>query len=317
MKNVVITGVSGYLGTLLLKRIAQEAEVERIIGMDIKEPSFQSPKFTFIKHDVRQPFENIFAENKIDTAIHFAFIVVPIHDEHRAHEINIEGSKNFLKASAQAKVQQVFYMGSYTAYGAWADNPKVFSEDTPLRPNPDYPYPCDKAEVDHMFQKFASEHPEIKVTIGRTAAVTGPGGAACGLTVMFLPIMVKAMGADSTWQFIHEDDLVEIVTLLAKQRRAGIYNFTAEGALKYTDIIKLVGKPAIALPSWLLYWGIKISWRLHLQSKAQAGALNMLKYSTLMNGEKLIKETGYKYRHTGPEAFDIFLQVMGKKKPSC
>jgi UDP-glucose 4-epimerase len=317
MKNVVITGVSGYLGTLLLKRIAQEAEVERIIGMDIKEPSFQSPKFTFIKHDVRQPFENIFAENKIDTAIHFAFIVTPIHDERRAHEINIEGSKNFLKASAQAKVQQVFYMGSYSAYGAWANNPKEFSEDMPLKPNPDYPYPCDKAEVDHMFQKFASEHPEIKVTIGRTAAVTGPGGAACGLTVMFLPIMVKAMGAASTWQFIHEDDLVEIVTLLAKQRRAGIYNFTAEGALKYTDIIKLVGKPAIALPSWLLYWGIKISWRLHLQSKAQAGALNMLKYSTLMNGEKLIKETGYKYRHTGPEAFDIFLQVMGKKKPSC
>ena len=61
MKNVVITGVSGYLGTLLAKRIAQEAEVERVIGMDIKEPSFQSPKFTFIKHDVRQPFGNIFS----------------------------------------------------------------------------------------------------------------------------------------------------------------------------------------------------------------------------------------------------------------
>jgi hypothetical protein len=35
MKNVVITSVSGYLGTLLAKRIAQEPE--DLIGMDIKE----------------------------------------------------------------------------------------------------------------------------------------------------------------------------------------------------------------------------------------------------------------------------------------
>jgi UDP-glucose 4-epimerase len=318
MRNVAITGVSGYLGTLLAKRIAQEAEVERIIGMDIKEPAFQSPKFTFIKHDVRRPFADIFINNKIDTAIHFAFIVAPIHDERKAHEINVKGSQNFMDASAQAKVQQVFYMGSYSEYGAWADNPKIFTEDAPLKPNPDFPYPSDKAEVDLMFQKFASEHSEIKVTIGRTAAVTGPGGAACGLTVLFLPIMVKTTGTDATWQFIHEDDLVNIITLLAKQRQAGIFNFTADGALKYSDIIKLLGKPSIALPSWVLYWGIKITWRLRLQAKAQAGGLHMIRYSTLMSGEKLIKETGYKYRYTGPEAFDIFLQVMGKKKPaSC
>ena len=318
MKNVVITGVSGYLGTLLAKRIAQEPEVERVIGMDIKEPSFQSPKFTFIKHDVRQPFGNIFSENKVDTAIHFAFIVAPIHDEGRAHEINIKGSQNFMAASAEAKVQQVFYMSSYSAYGAWADNPKIFTEEMPLKPNLDFPYPSDKAEVDHMFQKFATEHPEIQVTIGRTAAVTGPGGEKCGLTVLFLPIMIKPIGLDSTWQFIHEDDLVDIITLLAKQRKAGIFNFTAQGAYKYSEIIKMLGKPSIPLPSWLLYWGIKITWRLKLQSKAQAGALRMIQYSTLMSGEKLIKETGYKYRYTGPEAFDIFLQVMGKKKPtSC
>jgi UDP-glucose 4-epimerase len=318
MKNVLITGVSGYLGTLLAKRIAQEPEVEHLIGMDIKEPSFISPKFTFIKHDVRQPFADIFIKNKIDTAIHFAFIVAPIHAEKMAHEINIKGSQNFMEAATQAKVEQVFYMGSYAAYGAWANNPKTFTEDMPLNPNLDFPYPADKAEVDHMFQKFASEHPKIKVTIGRTAAVTGPGGEKCGLTVLFLPIMIKPIGLDSTWQFIHEDDLVDIITLLAKQRKAGIFNFTAQGAYKYSEIIKMLGKPSIPLPSWLLYWGIKITWRLKLQSKAQAGALRMIQYSTLMSGEKLIKETGYKYRYTGPEAFDIFLEVMGKKKPtSC
>jgi nucleoside-diphosphate-sugar epimerase len=77
----VITDVSGYLGTLLFKRIVQEGEVERIVGIDIKEPAFTSPKFTFIKHDIRQSFVDIFTNNKIDTAIHLAFVVAPIHNE--------------------------------------------------------------------------------------------------------------------------------------------------------------------------------------------------------------------------------------------
>ena len=317
MKNVAITGVSGYLGTLLAKRLTQEAEVERIVGISRRAPKVASSKLEFYPIDVRKPFGTIFVENNVDTAIHFAFSVVNVHDERVAHEINIKGSQNFLDASTQAKVQQVFFLSSGTAYGAWSDNPKILTEDTPLKPNPDYLYSCDKAKVDLMFQKFAAEHPEIKVTIGRAVSVTGPGGEACGLTAMFLPIMVKAIGCDPTWQFIHEDDLVELIMLLAKQRKAGIYNFTADGALRYTEIIKLLGKPAISLPSWLIYWGTRIAWKLHLQSKAQEGALKILKYGTPMTGEKLINETGYKYRYTGPEAFDIFLQVMGKKKPGC
>jgi UDP-glucose 4-epimerase len=316
MKNVVITGVSGYLGTLLLKRIAQEAEVEHIIGMDIKEPSFKSSKFTFIKHDVRQPFDDIFIKNKIDTAIHLAFIVAPIHDEGKAHQINTEGSKNFLDASAKAKVEQIYYMGSNTEYGARKTNPKIFTEDTPINPNPDFPYPCDKAEVDLIFQDFAKKNPNICVTIGRTVPVTGPCGDACGLKVLFLPIMVKSIGKNPLWQFIHEDDLVELIFLLLKNRKSGIYNFTGDGGMTYVQMIKELGKPSIPLPSWLLYWGIKITWRLRLQAKAQAGALYMLQYPITLSNEKIKRELGYTPRYTGQQAFDIFLQATGKKKPA-
>ena len=316
MKNVVITGVSGYLGTLLAKRIAQEPEVEHLIGMDIKEPSFKSPKFTFIKHDVRQPFADIFIKHKIDTAIHLAFIVAPIHDEGKAHQINTEGSKNFLDAASQAKVEQIYYMGSNTEYGARKNNPKIFTEDTPINPNPDFPYPCDKAEVDLIFQDFAKKNPNICVTIGRTVPVTGPCGDACGLTVLFLPMMVKSIGKNPLWQFIHEEDLVELIVLLLKKKKGGIYNFTGDGGLTYSQMIKELGKPSIPLPSWLLYWGIKITWKLRLQSRAQAGALYMLQYPIILSSEKVKKETGYKLRYTGQEAFDIFLQATGKKKPA-
>jgi UDP-glucose 4-epimerase len=312
MKNVAVTGVSGYIGTLLSKRIAQEPEVERIIGLDISEPSFKSPKFTFIKHDVRQPFADVFIRNHIDTALHLAFIVTPVRDEGRAYQISIVGSKNFLDACAGAGVAQIYYMGSNTEYGARRNNPELFTEDMPLNPNLDYPYPCHKAKVDLMFQDFANKNPGICVTIGRSAAVTGPGGNACGLTVLFLPVMVKSVAKNPLWQFIHEDDLAELTVLLLKNRKAGIYNLAADGGVTYHRMIERLGKPSVSLPSWLLYWGIKVTWKLRLQSRGQAGALSMLEYPITISNDKVKKETGYKLRYTGREAFDKFLEATGR-----
>ncbi len=309
---MAITGVSGYLGTLLAKRLIPEPEVEHIYGLDVKETSFTSPKFTFFKHDVRQPLEDTFAQNKIDTAIHLAFIVVPTHDERKNREINIEGSKNFLTACAGANVKQVFYMGSHTEYGAFKGNPALFTEDMPLNPNKDYPYPVEKAEVDLMFQRFAQEHPETCVTIGRTVAVTGPCGDACGLTALFLPVMVKAAGKDPLWQFIHEDDWAEFVVRLLKGKKGGVFNLTAGGGLTYSQMIEKMGKPSISLPSWLLYGGIKLSWDLRLQERSQAGGIHLLEYPINISNEKAIKATGYRPRYNGEAAFREFLGARGK-----
>ena len=143
MKNVAITGIGGYLGGLLLDRLGQEDEVERIIGLDIKEPGVTSSKLKFYQQDVRKPFADIFIDNEIDTAVHLAFQVTPIHDEKGTHSINITGSQNFLEACEKAGASQLFYMSSYTAYGAHADNPESISEDAPLRPAANFPYPTE------------------------------------------------------------------------------------------------------------------------------------------------------------------------------
>jgi UDP-glucose 4-epimerase len=313
MKNVAITGVSGYLGTLLARRIGEEADVERVIGMDVKEPAFIFPKFTFIKHDVRQPFTRIFKDNNIDTALHLAFIVVPVQDEARAREINLEGTKNFLDAAAGAKVSHVYYMGSHTEYGARQGNAAPFTEEAPLRPNRDYPYPCDKAAADLMFQHFAADYPETCMTIGRTVAVTGQCGEACGLTTLFLPVMVRVAGKNPLWQFIHEQDLVELILLLLKNRRAGIFNLAGEGGVTYGDMIKGLSKPSIALPGWLLRGAIDFTWKLKLQSKGSIGTLSLLEYSITINNEKVLKATGYQMRYTARDAWEAFVKATVKK----
>ena len=311
LKNVLITGISGYLGTILAQRLDKEPEVQKIIGIDVKEPPFTTPKLTFIRHDVRLPFTDILAENKIDTAVHLAFVVVPTHNEKKNREINILGSKNFLEACSKTKAEQVYYQGSHTEYGARGDNPIPFTEDSPLDPNKDYPYPVEKTEVDRLFQQLTEDNPDICVTIGRTVAVTGPGGDAAGLTALFLPLMVKVACKDPLWQFIHEEDWAELVTRLLKQKKSGIFNLAAAGGLPYREMIKRLNKPAISLPSQLLYWGVKLSWALKIQARSQAGAIRLLEYPIIIENKKVIKETGYTMRYTGEQAFEAFIQCRG------
>ncbi len=78
MKSVAITGISGYLGTQILKLLDQDKEVETVAGLDVKPPAYSTPKLKFYSRDVREPMTDIFTEHKVDTAIHLAFIVIPL-----------------------------------------------------------------------------------------------------------------------------------------------------------------------------------------------------------------------------------------------
>ena len=161
MENVAITGVSGYLGTQILKLLDKDPDVKTVVGMDVRPPNFSTSKLKFISMDVRKPMADIFAQNKVDSAFHLAFVLPPKMGVD-AHEINISGSQSFLNACEASSAEALFYQSSHTVYGAWADNPKVITEDQPLRPTPKFPYGQDKAEVEMMFQEYAKKPPRAE-----------------------------------------------------------------------------------------------------------------------------------------------------------
>ncbi len=308
MKRVAITGISGYIGNQLLQRLEQQEEVESIIGIDLRAPSSASPKLKFYPRDIREPFADVFADNQVDTAVHLAFVVNPTHDYVGAHRINIEGARNFLDACQQASVECLFYLSSHTVYGPHPANPIPITEDSPLRPIRSFPYSCDKAEVERMFQDFMERHPDICVVIVRSCAVTGPKGGGAGLTILFTPVMIRPIGYDPPWQFVHEDDLAELISTLLRQKQKGIFNVAGEGFLRYREMIKAVGKPSIALPAFLLSLLLTLSWQLHLQSRASVGGLEFIKYPIVVSTEKLRETTGFQFRYSSREALMSLLE---------
>ena len=305
MRSVAITGVSGYLGGQILKVLDQEKEVETVAGIDIKPPGYSTGKLKFYSRDVREPMADIFAENKVDTALHLAFIVPPTtHVD--AHGINVGGTQSFLQACEATSVEALFYQSSHTVYGAHRDNPPLITEDQPLRPVPDFPYGQDKAEVDQMFQEYAKTHPSQSVTIVRVVAVVGPEAAPSGLNVLFMPVTMYISGYDPAWQFIYEQDLARLVVTLVKERRAGIFNAGAGGSVTYREMLGATGKPSLGLPSWVWSPLIRLSWALRIQKKSPAGGLEFMKYPIVVSTEKLTKAIGFKFTQNSQEALKAF-----------
>jgi UDP-glucose 4-epimerase len=308
VKRVAITGISGYLGTQILKLLDQDKDVESVVGIDIRPPNYSTGKLKFISRDVREPMIDIFAQNKIDSAFHLAFVVPP-HTAVDAHGINIHGSESFLHACEATAVEALFYQSSHTVYGAHPDNPPLITEDQPLRPVPEFPYGADKAEVDKMFQEYAKTHPKQSVTIVRVVAVTGPQAGPSGLNVLFLPITIYVRGCDPEWQFIFEDDLARLDVSLVKARKSGVFNAGAEGSVKYREMLSFTGKPSLGLPAWLWAIMVSVGWKLHIQRKSQVGGLQFMKYPILVSTEKLAKTTDFKFTMDSREALKSYMDA--------
>lgn len=314
MDNVVVTGISGYLGTQVLKILDQDQDVKTIVGIDIRPPGYSSSKLKFYSRDVRKPLVDIFTENKVDSAFHLAFVVPP-HSAVDAHGINIGGSQSFLNACEAAGVEALFYQSSHTVYGPHADNPPLISEDQPLRPVKEFPYGDDKKEVDLMFQEYGKAHPKQSVTIVRTVAAVGPEAGPSGLNVLFMPVTMYVRGFDPGWQFVHEKDLARMDVTLVKERKSGIYNAGAEGSVKFREMLGLTGKPSLGLPGWLWAFLVRVSWKLHIQRMGQAGGFEYFKHPIVLSTEKLAKTTNFRFTMNSREALMSYVDanMAGRK----
>jgi len=308
MRTVAVTGISGYVGSRLCEALERADEVERIVGIDVKPPAVECRKLVFCQRDLREALGDVLADNQVDTVVHLAFVIRHGRDLAGASRINTDGCRNLLEACLQCSVEGLLYLSSNTVYGPNPDNPDVITEDRPLNQRYGSPYSRDKARVDQMFQDFAESHPDVSVTIVRSCPVIGPGAAGTAGAVMFTPIMMRCLGHDPRWQFTHEDDLVEAIVTLLRQRQRGIFNVAGDGSLAYSELVRMAGKRSIVLPALLWSLLLKLSWWLHLQSDAPGG-VEFFKYPIVLDTTRLKETAGFQPRYSSTEALRSYLDA--------
>ena len=169
MKNILVTGGAGFIGSHLVERLLAENQWRVTVVDDFNDfyapavkhanvaPYIGRDDFQLIEADIRErpALDEVFAENRFDVIVHLAARagVRPSLDEPVLYaETNINGTLNLLELARIHQVKQFVFGSSSSVYGINAKVP--FSEDDPIR-QPISPYAATKAAGEMLCHTYA------------------------------------------------------------------------------------------------------------------------------------------------------------------
>lgn len=174
---VLVTGGSGYIGShtcvqliaaghtpIILDNLcnSKASVLERINTLTGTTPALY-------QGDIRDRLllDRIFAENQIDSVIHFAGLKAvgeSVQKPLEYYDNNVSGTLTLLEAMREANVKNMIFSSSATVYG---DQPKIpYVEDFPTG-NPSSPYGRSKLMVEQILEDLHRADPEWSVSLLR------------------------------------------------------------------------------------------------------------------------------------------------------
>ena len=334
-KHVIfITGAAGYVGAMLVDQWSSREDVAEIIALDMAEPEAfvkDRPKVTWISANTSDgTWQNTVAARSPDIVVHAAWQIRNLYGNADLQwKWNVHGSGAVFRfAFDTPSVRRLIHFSTAAVLGASPQNDikHLFDERAPLADEV-YLYAKEKKTVEQALVRMSEERSSpLKVSIIRPAAITGPRGrfmrirfglqsALTGkLKGAFVYDIIRAMTsfvpATEKWcrQFVHEDDLVDIVTALAfsgPKSACELYNIAPPGpVVRPKDMALVTGKRVLVLPPWMIRVAFFVMRHLTFgKVPTAAGAWRYYSFPTVMDGAKVTKELGISYTKDSLTAF--------------
>ncbi len=273
MKNILVTGGAGFIGSNFVKLMLEKHNGCKIVNLDALTYAGnlenlteiqEDENYTFTRGDIcdRELLDQIFTEYGIDTVVHFAaesHVDRSITDPEVFLRTNIMGTQALLdtakkhwkikpddKYSREYK-EGVKYLQVSTdeVYGALGST-GMFTERTPLSPNS--PYSASKASADMMVRAY-HETFGLPVNITRCSNNYGP----YQFPEKLIPLMINNCKKDKDlpvygdgmqirdWLHVN-DHCVAILTVLEKGKLGEVYNIGGNNEKANIEIVKLIIK---------------------------------------------------------------------------
>jgi nucleoside-diphosphate-sugar epimerase len=337
MHTVLITGAAGYVGAMLCRRFAARGDVVRVVGIDKESvPEFLTniPKLEWITANLSDGSWQKQAQDYMPTVVvHTAWQIREMYGKQKMQwKWNVEGSDAvFDFAFTTPGVTKLIHFSTASSYGAYTSNTlsHYFKEDEGFR-DEEYLYAVEKKVAEeHLLKKYEAavqSGSEVKVRIVRPAAITGPRGrfmrVRFGLQAALsgqlkgsfihriVSLLVSWVPATPLWcrQFIHEDDVVNIVEALAFTDHTDTYqvfNITPPGSpVLAPEMADAVGKRVLHIQPWMARIAFFFFWHVTRgRIPTSKGGWRFYCYPIVMDGTLLTKVYGYTYKYLSGDAF--------------
>lgn len=252
----LITGIEGFLGTHLARRL--HAEGTKVVGLDVATNAEVRP-WPVVVGDVgdRTFLEQLFAKHDVTEVVHAGGVSGPHICNNlpaKVFEVNVGGTLNLFEVARTRGMRgRIVFLSSSSAYGEAAEKASCVTpvvEELPLLASE--PYGSSKVACEAMVRAFVRQF-DLDIVSLRVSIVYGAGRTAyCGITRMLKaaldgePIPVDD-GCDVPLPWIYIDDLVAALKAGLDAGRPQVrstdalaYNVTGPGYPTFREIAGIV-----------------------------------------------------------------------------
>ncbi len=259
MKNVLITGGTGFLGSHIIKKMLQHDDYENIVVLStsvryfttFKLLNIKSEKISFVKGDVRDYafLQNLFNEYEFDTVLHLGAMseVRKCQSNPKlAYDVNIGGTTNLLEViRLYGNVKSIIVSSSDKAYG---ECELPYKETDPLAGKA--VYEVSKSCQDLVAQSYFINY-GLPVVVTRCSNLYGEGDANLS---RIIPNTIKRIyqnkqpviwsGSEkSTREFLHVEDAADAYLALIDNievTQGNAYNVGSGEKITVLDLVKKI-----------------------------------------------------------------------------
>jgi len=240
--KILVTGGAGFIGSNFVRRTLGDAypglEGAEVVVLDALTYSgneanlagvADSPRYTFVKGDIRDGalLDTLFPE--VDAVVHFAaesHVDRSVRDASIFVETNVLGTQQLLDAALRNDLKRFVHLSTDEVYGSIAEG--SWAEDRPLEPNS--PYSASKAGSDLLARSYHRTH-GMNISVTRCSNNYGPYHFPEKVIPLFVTNLIDDVHVplygegDNIRDWLHVDDHTRGIAMVLVSGRAGeIYN---------------------------------------------------------------------------------------------
>lgn len=300
----LVTGGSGYFGSLLVARLLAQGERVRIF--DILDATDRPAQVEFMKGDIRDKAAVRKAVQGAEIVHHNVAMVPLAKDKDAFWSVNSSGTVNVLEASRAEGIRKFVYTSSSAVFGI----PEQLPVDEFVTPRPAEAYGKAKLAGEEMCWRFADNGLDVSIIRPRTIMGHGRLGI---MQILFdwirqgrnIPVFD---GGHNRYQFVHADDLADACLRAANRPGPRAYNIGTDrfGSMRETlqALVKYAGTGSRikSVPSAPAVAAMQLTSTLGL---SPLGAYHSLMYGRDMyfDGTRAHEELGWSARYSNIEMF--------------